>query len=67
MEASRLTNNETLALMHESTADALSRIADHVEKWQYSNREIVEFLRELRDEMNAQAVVVELRDKINEL
>lgn len=58
------TRNEAVALMHRDRAEALKKLADHFEKWQPPVGEIVRFLREIADEAEAQAMVVELRDQL---
>jgi hypothetical protein len=57
------TRNETLSLMYQDKTFALRKIADHCEQFDYTAVEIIEFLREVADEQEAQAMVVELRDK----
>jgi len=58
------TSNEAISMMHQDKANAFRCIADHFEKHKYMLEEIVSFLRETADECEAQALVVELRDKL---
>lgn len=58
------TINEMAGLMHENTAQALRKIADHVEKWEHSTAEIISLLREISDETDAQSLVCRLRDEL---
>lgn len=55
---------DTEVLMHKDAANSYRLIAAHVEEHNYSAMQIVEWLRELADEAEAQIVVVELRDKL---
>ncbi len=59
------TKNEAIEMMHQNTANALTRIANAVERWEYNAEEIIEYLRELSEAMEAQALVVALRDELN--
>jgi hypothetical protein len=63
--ALEFTGNQTISLMHQDRASALRAIADHIEKHKYTSAQIIELLREVADEAEAQAMVVELRDTIN--
>ena len=58
------TGNEAISMMHENQANAFRAIADHVEKWKYSAEGIIKLLRESADECEAQAMVVDFRDKL---
>lgn len=61
-----LTKNEVLELMHESTAYALRKLADHFDKFkdEYTIENVVSYLREIADEQEAQTIVIQLRDNI---
>jgi 20S proteasome alpha/beta subunit len=39
--------NESVEMMHKNTANSLSQIADHCEKYKYTAAQIIEYLREL--------------------
>jgi DTW domain-containing protein YfiP len=56
------TKNEAVVLMHKDAASSYRLIAAHVEEHNYNAEQIIEWLRELADEAEAQIVVVELRD-----
>jgi hypothetical protein len=56
--------NDTEALMHKDAANSYRLIAAHVEEHNYNAEQIIEWLRELADEAEAQIVVVELRDNL---
>lgn len=58
------TRNEVISLQHQERAGALRAIANHVEKHEYSSEQIIDLLREVADEAEAQAMVVDLRDQL---
>lgn len=58
------TSNESIEMMHQNTANSLKRIADFVEKEGYGSAEIIDYLRELQEAMEAQALVVSIRDEL---
>jgi len=58
------TTNEAIVMMHKHEATNLRLMADHFEKWDYSMKQIVEYMREMADIHEAQIIVVELRDKL---
>mgnify|MGYP000134237682 CR=1 FL=1 len=58
------TRNESVEMMHQNTSNALKRIADSVEKWEYDSEQIIDYLRELAEAMEAQALVVSMRDEL---
>lgn len=58
------TRNQAVEMMNQNTSNALKRIADHLEKHEYTGEEAVEYLRELSEEMSAQALVVSMRDEL---
>lgn len=60
----KYTDNEVIALMHQDTASALKKIADHIEKWKIGYQGTADFLREIADQKDAQAVVCRLRDEL---
>lgn len=64
MNQPEYTRNETISLMHQDKASAFRAIADHIEKLRYSPKEIIKLLRECADEVEAQAVVADLRDTL---
>lgn len=61
---SNLTKNEIIALMHDANADSFRAIAAHIEKFEYSLKDVVALLRESADECEAQAIVCGLRDEV---
>lgn len=58
------TRNQSVEMMHQNTANALKKIADFVEKEEYNSEQIIDYLRELHEEMEAQAIVVSMRDEL---
>jgi len=58
------TRNETVEMMHKNTANALDIITNFLEKNEYTGDMAIEFLRELSEEIKAQALVVSLRDEL---
>lgn len=56
------TKNEALAMIHECSAKDLRLIASHAEEHNYTVEQIIDWLRELADEAEAQVVVVNMRD-----
>ncbi|HUM52284.1 MAG TPA: hypothetical protein PK431_10730 [Chitinophagales bacterium] len=58
------TRNESVEMMHSNTASALKIIAKSVEKWGIDKDEIIEYLIEVADEMEAQSLVVAMRDEL---
>lgn len=58
------TDNDALMMMHKNAVQHLRLIADHAEKWEYTAKQLIEYMRELADEHEAQSIVVDLRDKL---
>ncbi len=58
------TKNEAIEMMHANTANALKAIALSVEKWNYDAKEIIDYLIETAEEMEAQALTVTIRDEL---
>jgi hypothetical protein len=58
------TKNEVISTMHKNTAWSLRKISDHVIKYGLTVDETTSLLQELADELDAQSMVVELRDKL---
>jgi hypothetical protein len=56
--------NETVSLMHRNTANSIRALVDHAKKFKYKKEQIYELLLDIADELEAQAIVVELRDKL---
>ena len=59
-----VTNNEAISMMHKYTAKSLCDIADFLKKHKYTGDMAVEYLREISEELNAQSLVVSLRDEL---
>lgn len=51
-------------MMHRNNAFSFRKVAEFAETHQLSAEEIIEFLKENADEMEAQSVVVDLREKL---
>ena len=60
----RFTNNEAVGMMNRNTSDALKKIADLAEKQEMEADELIDYLREVSEEMAAQAMVVSIRDEL---
>lgn len=58
------TENESVKMMHQNTAQALKSIADLAEREEMDGKELVDYLIEIADEMEAQALVVSMRDEL---
>ena len=58
------TRNEAVEMMHQNSANALNTIADFLEKHEYTGEMAIEYLREIAEEMEAQALVVAMRDEL---
>jgi D-alanyl-D-alanine dipeptidase len=58
------TRNESVEMMHQNTANALKSIADFLEKHEYTGEMAIEYLREVSEELEAQALVVSMRDEL---
>lgn len=58
------TRNESVEMMNQNTANALKTIADLAEKQDMDSDELIDYLREISDEMEAQALVVSMRDEL---
>ena len=56
--------NDVELLICQDAAKSFRLIAHHCEEHNYPASEIIKWLRELADEQEAQAMVVELRDKL---
>lgn len=57
--------NQVLGLMHENSAFALYKIADHIEKWKMTWEETVQFLRETADLHESQSMLCEVKEQLN--
>jgi hypothetical protein len=58
------TQNQCVEMMHKNTSNSLKDIATHLEKHEHSVEEAIKFLREIAEEMEAQALVVSMRDEL---
>ena len=58
------TGNEAVEMMHKNNADSFKKVADHCEKHEYTGEMVIEYLREIAEEMEAQASVVAIRDEL---
>ncbi len=56
--------NESVEMMHSHTSGALEKIADFLEKNEYTGEMAIEYLREAAEEFKAQALVVAMRDEL---
>ena len=59
-----LTRNESIAITHRSQSKAFRAVANFIYKWNLTAEESAKLLHELADEVEAQAIVVELRDML---
>jgi len=60
----KFTGNEAIEMMHNNTATAFKKTADFFEKNEYDAEEAIAYLREVADEIEAQALVVSMRDEL---
>lgn len=60
----RFTDNEAVEMMHKNNSDSFKKVADFCEKHEYTGEMIVEYLREISEEIEAQALVVSMRDEL---
>lgn len=58
------TANEIISLLHKNTARYLRDIAKHIQTHQQTTEQIIQLLLESADELDAQSMVVELRDTL---
>jgi len=58
------TRNESVEMMHKNTSSALKSIATFLEKYEYTGEMAIEYLRDIAEEMAAQALVVAMRDEL---
>jgi len=56
--------NDVEALICKDAAQSFRLIATHCEEHNYPASEIIKWLRELADELEAQVMIIELRDKL---
>lgn len=60
----KFTGNEAVEMMHNNTATAFKKVADFLDKNEYGVEQAIRFLRESAEEMEAQALVVSMRDEL---
>jgi hypothetical protein len=58
------TVNECISMMHKNTAKAFNDIANLFENNGHTGEMAIDYLRELSEELNAQALVVSMRDEL---
>jgi hypothetical protein len=58
------TRNQAVEMMHKNTSEALDSLANFFEKYEYTGEMVVDYLREVSEEMKAQALVVAMRDEL---
>jgi len=63
-EKEKYTKNESVEMMNSHTSQSLRKIADLAEKQKMEVDELIDYLREISEEMAAQALVVSLRDEL---
>ncbi len=63
-EKKRFTSNESIEMMNSHTSNSLKKIADLAEKQKMEADELIDYLREISEEMAAQALVVSMRDEL---
>lgn len=59
------TKNEAVEMMHTNTSKALKSIANFVREYEYTAEEIIDYLIDTAEQMEAQALVVAMRDELN--
>lgn len=60
----RFTGNEAVEMMHKNTSDSLKKIADLAEEQKMEADELIDYMREVSEDMAAQALVVSMRDEL---
>lgn len=60
----KFTGNEAVEMMHKNTATAFKKVADFLEKHDYDTEQAIDYLRETAEELEAQALVVSMRDEL---
>jgi len=58
------TDNDAVEMMHRNTSTAFKNVAEFVSKTEMQRDDIIEYLLEISDLLDAQAQVVSLRDKL---
>lgn len=64
MADKKWTDNEAIEMMHSNTAKAFKSVANYARNHSLSKKEIIDFLIETAEEMEAQAIVVKNRDEL---
>ena len=59
------TQNEAVEMMNAHAANVLKTVAGFVKQYEYDADAIIDYLIELAEEMEAQALVVALRDELH--
>lgn len=58
------TRNQSVEMMHQNTANAFNQTADFFEREEYTGEMAIEYLRKTAQELEAQALVVSMRDEL---
>lgn len=58
------TRNQSVEMMHQNTANAFNKTADFFEREEYTGEMAIEYLRDTAKELEAQALVVSMRDEL---
>lgn len=57
-------DNEAIILMYENTSEALTEIANHIEKHNLTIKQAIQVLRNCANQLEAQSKVVEIREDL---
>lgn len=58
------TRNQSVEMMHQNTANAFNKTADFFEREEYTGEMAIEYLRDTAEQLEAQALVVAMRDEL---
>lgn len=58
------TRNQCVEMMHQNTAMAFNKTADFFEREEYTGEMAIEYLRDTAEQMEAQVIVVSMRDEL---
>lgn len=58
------TRNQSVEMMHQNTANAFKKTADFFEREGYTGEDAIDYLRETAEVLEAQSLVVSMRDEL---